>query len=261
MCFINGKIASIIFMMCGDLEMHNLKDKKCPILDVKELNAQSYYDNFSSLKEYEFKYEKIVATDGAIIGYEILLNFDKAKAYGDHVSQYQKSIYDTSATEAAISMLLSNRSIYGARRYFINFERMHLCNKILLRKIALLSKKLHANNIELVLEITERNVCGFCSQIDDGLEFLNDMNVSLAVDDFDIYSEEDDFRMPEVLSGIYQYIKIEVPLNEVQRRQFHHFSSRADISVRKIIVERIEHRNMIAGLAKSFGFQGYAYKT
>ncbi|WP_421187415.1 hypothetical protein [Aeromonas enteropelogenes] len=241
--------------------MHKLKDKKCPILDVKELNAQSYYDSFSSLKEYAFKYEKIVARDGAIIGYEILLNFDKARAYGDHISQYQKSIHDTSATEAAINMLLSDWPVHGARRYFINFERMHLCNKILLKKIALLSKKLHSNNIELVLEITERNVCGFCSQIDDGLEFLNDMEVSLAVDDFDIYSEEDDFRMPEVLSGVYQYIKIEVPLNEVQRRRFHHFSSRTDISARKIIVERIEHKNMIVGLARLFGFQGYAYKN
>ncbi|WP_421249009.1 hypothetical protein [Aeromonas jandaei] len=242
--------------------MHSLKDRKaCPCLDVKELLTQNYYDNFSSLKEYEFKYEKIVAANGSVVGYEILLDFEKASEYESHMSQYEKSIYDASATEATINLLLSNKQAIVADRYFINFERMHLCNKILLKKIALLSKTLHTNNIELVLEITERNRCGSCTQISNGLNFLNEMDVSLAVDDFDIYSNTEDFRMTEVLSGTYRYIKVEVPINEIQRRKFHYFSSRSDIPAKKIIIERIEHQHIIAGLKKAFAFQGYAYKN
>ncbi|MEL3925741.1 EAL domain-containing protein [Aeromonas enteropelogenes] len=231
----------------------------CPHLDIYKIQTSRYGDVFSSLTRYDFKFERIVSASGALLGYEILLDFAKAKCSGDIacVAQYEKAIHDTSAIEFAISKLLKAKSTLRVNRLFLNFERMHLCHRQLLAKIALLSKELFVNNIELVLEITERDVCGNCEQIRYGLSFLKSAGVSLAVDDFDIYNG--DFRVAEVLSGLYDYIKVEAPITAAQRTTFNKFATLSFLKEKKIIMERIENTAMLRGLVIPFGLQGYAY--
>lgn len=213
-----------------------------------------YGDIFSSLTTYNIKLEDIVSCSGDVLGYEILLDFESAKKDGDWVlKEYKKSIYDTSAIDFTIKKIISNKMRLNVERIFLNFERMHLCNYLLLQRMVLFSKELFLRDIELVLEITERNECNNCQQIYFGLSFLKRMGVVLAIDDLDIYGN--DFRMSEVLAGMYDYIKIEMPVNEHQRSQFNRFS--IDFKIGKIILEKVADLEEMNGLVKPFGLQGF----
>jgi c-di-GMP-related signal transduction protein len=83
------------------------------------------------------------------------------------------------------------------------------------------------------------------------------MGVALAIDDFDIYGS--DFRMSEVLAGMYDYIKIEMPINESQRELFNRFS--IDFKIGKIILEKVEDIEEVNDLVKPFALQGFFLKS
>ncbi|MFM4941596.1 EAL domain-containing protein [Aeromonas enteropelogenes] len=214
-----------------------------------------------SLTKYYFKYERIVSPYGDNLGYEILLDFNKARnEMGDDVvQQYEKAINNGAALEFLIKTLIDNKRWIHAKRLFINIERVYLCNEQLLQKAVILAKNLHLKGIELVLEITERNPCGKCAKIDVGLQYLKSFGIALAADDFDIYSN--DFRFGEVLSGVYDYIKIEVPTNESERKLFNDFILEISHMSKKVIIEKVEDPTLLNGLFTPFGIQGYAYGT
>ncbi|MFH7527870.1 hypothetical protein AB2J21_21395, partial [Aeromonas sp. A3] len=73
----------------------------------------------------------------------------------------------------------------------------------------------------------------------------------------DIYGN--DFRLGEVLSGFYDYIKIEMPSNDVERKMFNDFVLERSFSREKIILEKVEEPTMLNGLFTPFGVQGYGY--
>ncbi|MFM5316185.1 EAL domain-containing protein [Aeromonas veronii] len=229
----------------------------CHCMDINSLKSMRYRDIYSSLTSYEIKFEKIVSWHNDILGYEILLDFDHARKNGEGLlAEYKKGMLDSSATEYTLSQLVRVGGMgFNPKRFFVNIERNHLCNPLLLRKAALVSKELFLNDIELVLEITERNPCGKCIKMLNGLRFLKDSGVSLAVDDYDIYNG--DFRTPEVLAGVYDYIKIEMPMNEHERRCFNAFSLQFAQERQKIILERVEYLDDVKALVRPFGLQGY----
>lgn len=227
-------------------------------MDIDLLRLTRYRDVHSSLTSYEIKFEKIVSWHNDILGYEILLNFDHARKCGEGIlAEYKKGMLDLSVTEYTLSKLMCIDGFgFNSKRFFVNIERNHLCNVQLLRKAALVSKELFLNNIELVLEITERNPCGKCIKVLNGLHFLKNAGVSLAVDDYDIYNG--DFRTPEVLAGVYDYIKIEMPMNEHERQCFNAFSLQfAQQGRQRIILERVEYLDDVKPLVRPFGLQGY----
>ncbi|HHQ4663895.1 TPA: EAL domain-containing protein [Aeromonas veronii] len=226
-------------------------------MNASALKLVRYRDVYSSLASYEIKFEKIVSWYNDTLGYEILLDFDHARKYGPSVlAEYKKGMLDSSVTEFTLSQLVRVGGMgFNPQRFFVNVERNHLCNPQLLRKAVLVSKELFLNDVELVLEITERNPCGKCNRVLSGLRFLKEAGVSLAVDDYNIYSG--DFRTPEVLSGIYDYIKIEMPMNEHERQCFNSFSLRYAQERQKIILERVENIDDVKVLVRPFGLQGY----
>lgn len=228
----------------------------CPHLNKFKMSECRYDDFFSRLTEYEFKLENIYSSCGRLFGYEILLDFEKAEMSAS-TFHYKKSICDASAIECVINKLLAMKSNFSGRKLFVNFERLHLCHRQLLSKVAFLSKELSYNKVELVLEITERNECGSCEQIRNGLSYLKSAGVTLAVDDFDIYGG--DYRVAEVLSGVYDYVKVEAPTTASQRCKFNKFASLNFMKNKKIIMERVECTTLLQGLAVPFGLQGYAY--
>lgn len=226
-------------------------------MDKCALGSVRYRDVYSSLTSYEIKFEKIVSWYDDILGYEILLDFDHARKHGQNVlAEYKKGMLDSSVTEFTLSQLVRVGGMgFNPKRFFVNIERNHLCNPHLLRKAALVSKELFLNDVELVLEITERNPCGKCNRVLSGLRFLKDVGVSLAIDDYNIYNG--DFRTPEVLSGMYDYIKIEMPMNEHEQQCFNSFSLRYAKEHQKIILERVENIDDVKELVRPFGLQGY----
>lgn len=226
----------------------------CAHVDSVSLKKASYGDIFSSLTYYEVKFEKIVSWHGDLLGYEILLDFDFARRKG-LLEDYKKGILDMSVIEYTLSRLVRSSMVFNPKRLFVNMERSHLCNPHLLRKAVLVSRQLFLNNVELVLEITERNPCLNCPRILKGLLFLKREGVSLAIDDYNIY--DDDFRAPEVLAGLYNYIKIEMPMNELEQRSFNSFSLQLAPSCGKVILERVELLDDVKQLVRPFGLQGY----
>lgn len=230
------------------------EDYLCVHIDNASLKTTSYGDIFSLLTYYEVKFEKIISWHGDLLGYEILLDFDFARRKG-LLENYKKGILDMSVIQYTLSRLANSSVVFNPQRLFVNMERSHLCNPHLLHKVVLVSRQLFLNNVELVLEITESNPCLNCPRISKGLLFLKREGVSLAVDDYNIY--DGDFRAPEVLAGIYDYIKIEMPINEREQRCFNLFSLQLEPLCRKIILERVECIEDVKTLVRPFGLQGY----
>lgn len=205
-----------------------------------------------------YKFQKIVSYHQNVIGYEILLDFAKAQSLmSDGLIQYTKAINDGSALDYLLSMLMKGNLSVFSTKLFINVERMNLCNKILLRKINLAAKKLlKTNHVELVVEITERNPCGYCVDIMHGLVYLKRCNISLAVDDYDIYG--DDFRKKEVNIGLYDFIKVIMPKSSNQAQIFNKFVSNRGENV---ILEMVEEHDQLKQwqLSVAYGYQGFAY--
>lgn len=187
-----------------------------------------------------------------------MLDFSKAqKLMPNGLAEYTKAINDGSALNHILSMLINGNLNILSTKLFINVERMNLCNKVLLRKLNLAAKKfLKTNQVELVLELTERNPCGYCVDIMHGLVYLKRNYILLAIDDFNIYG--DDLRRKEVNIELYDFIKVVMPKSASEVIIFNQFvSSRSE----KIILEMVEDHHLLArwGLALTYGYQGFAY--
>lgn len=197
------------------------------------------------MSNYKFKAQSIVNVDGEVIGKEILL-------YGSSICQLtflQKDVLFESLNAA--ELLESKGSV------FVNLERNLLCDTNLLRKIHLVSKRLNDRGVDLVIEITERNICGTCSKIQEGLHTLHRNNVSLAIDDYDYLS--DDFRHEELNMNIYRYIKVNTPLNDSEYNKLSAFS--LEHKNTNIIIERIETEKdlLLNSPINPWGIQGFLF--
>ncbi|MFQ2293909.1 hypothetical protein ACK323_20650 [Aeromonas enteropelogenes] len=213
----------------------------------------------STSNNFHYRLQKIVACDESVLGYEVLLDFSKVKRDEDQLCHpYYKAINDGRALDYLLNSILTKPMIFFEKKIFINVERINLCNKFLIRKLVAASNLLFLNNdVELVVEITERNQCGNCTDIVQGLNFLKRNTVSLAADDFDIYNG--DFRDREVLMGLYDYIKVIMPTSSLEASTLNKF-----VTSRKedIIIEMVEDASLLKKLnIKSvYGYQGYAYQ-
>jgi c-di-GMP-related signal transduction protein len=231
--------------------------KTCHLFD--SLSATFSDDQIiSTSSHFHYRLQKVVASDERVLGYEVLLDFTKGDCDIDnHTHQYYRAINDGRALDYLLNRLLTKPLIFFSKKIFINVERMNLCNKFLMRKLVAASNELFLrNDVELVVEITERNQCGSCNDITQGLVFLKKNAVLLAADDFDVYNG--DFRDKEVNMGFYSYIKVIMPTSPREVSMLNTFiKSRKE----EVIIEMVED----AGLLKSlkiepvYGYQGYAY--
>lgn len=213
----------------------------------------------STSNHFYYRLQKIVAYDESVLGYEVLLDFSKVERNEDQLNHpYHKAINDGRALDFLLNIILTKPMNFFSKKLFINVERMNLCNKFLMRKMVAASNTLFLkNDVELVVEITERNQCGNCNDIVKGLNFLKRNTVSLAADDFDVYNG--DFRDREVLMGFYDYIKVIMPTSSLEASMLNSF-----ITSRKedVIIEMVEDTNLLKKLniESVYGYQGYAYQ-
>lgn len=213
----------------------------------------------STSNHFHFRLQKIVAGDESVLGYEVLLDFSKVDSDAEQLSHpYYKAINDGRALDYLLNSILTRPLMFFSKKIFINVERMNLCNKFLMRKLVAASNTLFLkNDVELVVEITERNQCGNCNDIVQGLNFLKMNTVSLAADDFDVYNG--DFRNKEVLMGLYDYVKVIMPSSFLEASMLNSFIMSRKESV---IIEMVEDVNRLKNLnvESVYGYQGYAYQ-
>ncbi|WP_199453980.1 EAL domain-containing protein [Vibrio owensii] len=215
-----------------------------------------------NLSDINYKLQEIVDENGTNLGYEVLIDpINLSKKLANDV--YKREIKYPHLSRALVTRLerYINRHVsdFAGKHLFINLERSNLCDKYLLCDLVMLKNALKVLNAYLVIEITERNVCKDCSSVRKGFEFLRDHKVLLAVDDYDLNA---DFREQELLSGFYQFVKVE------HSGEDNYYNKVIELSKRtrtKLIIERVESHlersDITLHQVPFWGLQGFLYNT
>lgn len=229
------------------------------------LLLEKYLSNRNMANKYtlSYKMQEINNISGENIGYEFLINTEELSDK-EACEIYNESLPFPHGTKCFIRRLEhyieEGRPELIGKNLFINLERSHLCDKFLLCDIVILFKKSAKKNVNIVIEITERDICGNCKEVKGGLEFLNRNGVPLALDDYDL--DNVDFRFIELGSIFYSFIKVDfrsllthqIKLEKIIKK--HKF---------KLIIEHVEsetERNWISLHAPdTWALQGYLYNT
>ncbi|MHA2799752.1 EAL domain-containing protein [Vibrio harveyi] len=213
-----------------------------------------------------YKFQEIRSlSENVIIGFEFLINASKLSKEDSIMVMTEKISEPKFVTNLinTISFHVDNGNLkntkYSGKKFFINIERNNICDKYLLGELGRLSKNLGDINIELIIEITERNFCGECKKVKEGLDSLSIMGIPLAADDYDIYNG--DFRDIEIVNGTYSYIKVKAPQTHVEKEKIIQFSSKLKKRKEKLIVENVEtltDLNILEAI-RPFGVQGFLF--
>uniref|UniRef100_Q0HR83 Diguanylate phosphodiesterase n=1 Tax=Shewanella sp. (strain MR-7) TaxID=60481 RepID=Q0HR83_SHESR len=230
---------------------------KCYLLKAKGLNDSYIY----SLK-LNFKYQNIFMASrkaltnpqDTILGAELLIDFSRMNHAGVCHDILDKIVRFGQAANKALdyTKVLSRKS-----RVFINIERCNLCDIRLLNRIAHISDELFLQDIVLVVEITERNFCGRCLRIVEGLSYLKGRGVSLAIDDYDYHNWSPEIHSVE-LELFFDYIKLEYPSTAKGKLKFDQFIKFYS-NTKRLVVERVSERTQLESLdcEKIWGIQGF----
>ncbi len=219
--------------------------------------------NIASKHNLSYKIQEINNLNGESIGYEVLIN-----AEGLSVKQadeiYNKSLMFPHSTQRLIRRLEryieeNNKDLSG-KSLFINLERSHLCDRFLLCDIVILSQKAAHKNVDIIIELTERNNCGECSEIKSAIEFLNRNKVLLALDDYEL--DEDDFRRSELDSYAYSFIKINFTMLHNNQEQLEELLKKYNLKLIVEYIEEEENRDWVTkNIPETWALQGYLYNT
>ncbi|CAE6957776.1 EAL domain [Vibrio sp. B1FIG11] len=219
-------------------------------------------NNRINLSDINYKLQEIVDENGTNLGYEVLIDpINLSKKIANDV--YKREIKFPHLGRALVTRLeryiSRHMSDFAGKHLFINLERSNLCDKYLLCDLVMLKNTLEALNAHLVIEITERSAYKDCNSIRKGFEFLQSHKVLLAVDDYDLNT---DFREQELLSGFYQFMKIEHSAKD------NYYSRAIELSKKtrtKLIIERVESHlersNIALNQVPFWGLQGFLYNT
>ncbi|MCG9731121.1 hypothetical protein L1D44_15080 [Shewanella sp. Isolate13] len=181
-----------------------------------------------------YKLEEVYGDEG-VIGYEVLI---------DNVGVAEGRVFNAGLLmDRLFYFIENNKRVYQydfeGKSLFVNFETYEFCDSKLLKKIVEFSHMLERCGMELVCEITERNMCSTCQTFKEGLRFLKKHAVHLCADDFDW--QGGDYREGE-LTALFSSIKLQVPsvkgeyLDFASTRDWHELSK----SFEFIVFERIE---------------------
>ena len=223
------------------------------------------YDSLRGISSLlRFKYQNIFLPNltsvkhqgDNIVGAELLVDFDYLEAIGIARHQSYRMICMGEASHKSLDYVAA---ITGKRVVFVNIERSNLCEIKILKRITILNTRLNLLGVELVVEVTERDFCGQCCRVIDGLTYLKNNDVKLACDDFDYTS----FRLNQFNSELtlyYDYVKLEFPDNRNEIQDFNKFIKHFSDS-KKIIIERIETIEQLRELPldKLWGVQGFLF--
>ncbi|MFH0260671.1 hypothetical protein ACPV5U_12970 [Vibrio mediterranei] len=216
-----------------------------------------------SSANYQYKMQGIYSASGQCIGYEVLIDQIRSRETLLGPNVHSDLTFSSSANYLLerIKVAVENGRFecdWSGKYIFLNIERSNLCDITLLARLIELNSYLLEKQIGLVVEMTERNVCGSCVRIIEGLTLLKQNGVVTAADDYDIYKS--DFRANELDMNLYEFIKIQSPCSA---REVDMLETFAQIRPEKIIMEHVESTSvfkMLVGLNRFFwGYQGYCF--
>ncbi|MGL5668561.1 MAG: hypothetical protein ACRDD9_20835 [Shewanella sp.] len=218
------------------------------------VNLRFKYQNIFSTKVISV--DSIAGKRESIVGAELLLNFYFLLERGISHTEINDFITLGEAAHGAIdcASLLAGKGVV-----FINLERSNLCDVKILNRVINLNETFKNFGVQLVVEITERNYCGKCYRIIQGLTFLKSFDIKLACDDYNFIGHNIGVNDVELLL-FYDYIKLEVPVGEADIDKMNEFIEYYG-SEKKIILEKIEVNEQLTNvnLDNVWGLQGFAY--
>ncbi|QYJ86039.1 hypothetical protein K0I73_18090 [Shewanella mesophila] len=231
----------------------------------------SFYEPTRNLAvELRFKYQNIFSTkvsytnniadkQGSILGAELLLDFNFLSERGASHAEVNDIIVLGEAANGAIDCASQFTRFTNKKVIFINLERSNLCDVKILRRVVTLNESLNLVGVKLVVEITERNYCGRCCRIVQGLTYLKSCDIKLACDDYNFIGHELGAYDTELLL-FYDYIKLEMPVGEADVNRMNEFIEYYGTD-KKIILEKIEVNEQLnnVSLDNVWGLQGFAY--
>ncbi|MDV7105983.1 EAL domain-containing protein [Vibrio sp. TH_r3] len=239
-------------------------------MSCKDVYTKLNNTSYKSMVNVGYKLESIVNSNKGIIGYECLINVSQLSvtdALRIFEVEFNAPFLFLNLLQRITNDLKADnngelQSLLTDKKLFINIERSCVCNRVVINQIVHFKNHLKDLNIELVLEVTERelSICSACQEISSGLLELSINQVNLAADDYDVYA--DDFRAAEL--SVYDYVKIEAPKTDYEYEQLKSF---LQISNNKfnIIIERVESQavfNRVCNAeiaARLQGYQGYTF--
>lgn len=209
---------------------------------------------------YEYKYQRIFNAKNEVVGIEVLIDHSRSNSLSMGLFIHSDPIFSSSTLyllERLFSSLDKDLSEYrnNGAKVFINIERSNLCDIKIIAMAIKCHRKAKELGVVIVLEVTERNHCYSCKNIEEGLRTLRESGVNIAIDDYDIYNG--DYRREEISQGYYNYIKVEAPTNINQHDKLIEF---LETSKCKVILEKIESNDCIENMKHLlWGMQGFAY--
>lgn len=223
--------------------------------------------NHNNVNKLRFKYQNIFSSDVAyvnnfkcihkyILGSELLIDIPESISAGLMNEQIEKLISSGGVVHDTID---AAPLLWNKKRVFINIERNNLCDVRVLKKILMLCENLKLAGVELVIEVTERDFCGNCPRIVEGLTHLKLKGISLACDDYEYINTTPGVNDKELLL-YYDYIKLEIPREKSRVEKFNKFIHQYGLK-KKIIIERIETTEQVDALDLNnvWGLQGFLY--
>ncbi len=225
-----------------------------------------YLNNKNKINKTPIKYklQKIVGVDGLILGYEVLVDSSESSC-NEKSNIYHLDLLFPHSTRNLISHIenlgVLLRSFEGLFIFF-NLERSNLCDKLLLCEIILLKEKLSVYGVTLVVEVTERNYCKTCHEVQYGLQLLKINNVILAADSLCIDTLNQDIRYQELENSLYKFVKVEHKNDSEYYRNLKQLSEKHCLN---IVIKSVESSNDLAFINNSdvdvWGCQGFLFQT
>jgi|GEM_PF-3295961 len=216
---------------------------------------------------YSFKNELIVNSDNQPLASEFLLSDNSYQAYCPNgFNQTAKATAKKIVTQQLQYLQRLSPETLPFQSVFLNLERHSLCDTELLSQIIEVSRHLAAKQRTLVIETTERRHCCECSALYRGLERLKCADVALAMDDYEVNG---DFREQELLSGLYDYVKVDNPFfnwfeggqsGRLTLAKIEKLQSQLDI---KWVVEKVNSEFALERLksVQFWGYQGFYFNA
>lgn len=228
--------------------------------------TQVYLNNKNKINKtpIQYKLQKIVGLDGLVLGYEVLINSNKVSTeVKDNIYHFDILFpHSTRSLLSHIENLGGRLRLFEGLFLFFNLERSNLCDKLLLCEIILLKEKLSVYGVSLVVEITERNYCKTCHEVQYGLQLLKSNNVILAADSLYVGNIHQDVRSQELQDNFYNFIKVE------HQNDYEYYQNLKQLSKQhcfNIVIKRVESDSDLAFIndtnVEVWGYQGFLFQS
>lgn len=215
-----------------------------------------------NLNNFNYKLQNIYNLDGKHIGAELLLNkgnlsecdftFQLNSVMNNHVC----FINLLDRLEVKVKNDSRFRNEFYKKKIFVNIDACQLKIKNVLKKINEANKSLLQNNINLIIELTERIEDSDVNIIKKCLKWLTKRGIVTAVDDLNL---DYDCRLDLALDGDCEIVKLEWESGQVEKIKDYILKFRN----KKIILERVECLNEVISelelIKEIWGIQGFHF--